>query len=93
MSGPVYEVRVTLKERPALVPMTVVKLLGENWAVGYVMPSGHHKKYNCKGNEYPVHTEAEAIERLERIAKERRWRRWWARRELNCIYLDEEAER
>ena len=30
MSGPVYEVRVTLKGRPALVPMTVVAM-GVAW--------------------------------------------------------------
>ena len=93
MSGPVYEVRVTLKGRPALVPMQVLKLLGENWAPGYIMPSGHHKKYNCKGNEYPAHTEAEAVERLNRIAKERGWRRWPEGKALNCIYLDGEDER
>jgi len=93
MSGPVYEVRVTLKGRPALVPMTVVKLLGENWAVGYVMPSGHHKKYNCKGNDWPAHTERDALEQLEEIAVLRGWNLWPVGRKRECVFLDEEDER
>ncbi|MBQ8089767.1 MAG: hypothetical protein IJ822_04370 [Pyramidobacter sp.] len=90
MNVPVYEVQVTLKGRPALAPMTVIRLLGTNWAPGYIMPSGHHKKYNCKGNEYPAHTKQDAFDRLERLAAARGWKKWPEGRPQKCIFLDEE---
>ena len=90
MSSPVYEVKVTLKGRPALVPMTVVKLLGENWAVGYVMPSGHHKHYNCRGNEDTYFLKEQAVDRLEKLAAVKGWQKWPEDRPTECIYLDEE---
>ena len=96
MNSPVYEVRVTLKGRPALVPMTVVDLGPASadsslhlFTVGYVMPSGHHKRYNVPGN-VRWYTEEQAVDQLFRLAKERGWKLWPEGRPQECIYLDKE---
>ena len=85
-SIPVYEAKVTLHGVPSLVPMTVIWSddYGGTWVVGYVMPSGHRKRYNVKDN-YMHKTEAEAVAKLETIAQTRKWRPWPADRPVECI--------
>ena len=97
MSEPVYAVRVTLKGRPALVPMKALALRPTGsgssvmvWGVGYVMPSGHHKHYNCRGNEDTYFLKEQAVDRLEKLATVKGWQKWPEDRPTECIYLDEE---
>lgn len=96
MNAAVYAAKVTLKGRPALVPMTVVDLgpsgSGSSlhvFSVGYVMPSGHHKRYNVPGNDR-WYTQMQAAQTLEKLARERGWERWPSDKPLECIYLDKE---
>ena len=85
MSSPVYEVRVTIKGQPFYAPVKAIRLLGDSWAVGYITPTGRHKKLNVKGNEVVCKSEAEAVERLKRIAKERGWQKWHEAMPQECI--------
>ena len=92
--GPVYAVKVTLKGRPALVPMQALFLAEYGaWGVGYVMPSGHRKRYNVKGNEGVLSSERQAIGRLQDLAYSRGWKLWPNGKEWKCIYLDKEEKR
>ena len=75
MNGPVYRVPVTYRGARYLAHVQALPLLGDNWAVGYVTSTGRHHKLTVKGNEQPLHSEAECIERLERLAAARGWER------------------
>lgn len=85
-SAPVYEVKVTMHGRPTLAPMTVVWSddWSKGWVVGYVMPSGHHKRYALSGN-FPKKDIETVIELLEDLAAKRKWQLWPEDRPIECI--------
>lgn len=72
MSSPVYEVRVTHKGRPYYARVQALEML-RGWAIGYVTPTGSHKKLTVKGNEHITETEQQCIDRLRQIAAYRGW--------------------
>ena len=85
--GPVYKVPVTLHGQLYLAPVRAIGLLGDYWAIGYITPTGRHKKLTCKGNENVCKSEAEAVERLNRIAEQRGWEKWPEEWPLKCILM------
>ena len=84
MDKPVYKVRVTLKGEPWFAPVKAISLLGDYWAVGYVTPTGRHRKLKIKGNALACTSEADAIVRLTKIAQDRGWEPWPENREEKC---------
>lgn len=88
MTGKVYAVRVTCRGKEMIVPMQAIELLGDLWSVGYVMPSGHHKKYNGFG--VIAHRAKEDAERdLTALAQLRGWTPWPTKTPQGCIPLEE----
>lgn len=75
MPSPVYEVTVTHKGAPFVAHVQALEMLGNKWAVGYVTPTGRHKKLTIKGNEHVLDNEAACIDRLNQIAHFRGWKK------------------
>lgn len=79
MTAPAYRVQVTYRGAPIVAKVTAMPLLGhDKWAIGYVTPTGRHRKLNVKGNEHVADTEAACIDRLRQIAAYRGWKEWTA---------------
>lgn len=74
MSGPTYLVPVFWRGQRIIARVQALKMLGEKWAVGYVTPTGRHRKLTIKGNERVLDTEAACIDRLRQIAAFRGWK-------------------
>ena len=84
--APVYEAKVTMHGSRTLVPMTVVWTndWGKGYVVGYVMPSGHCKRYNVDEN-WPCRSVEAAAGLLEELAAKRKWKPWPEDRPVECI--------
>lgn len=76
MISPVYEVLVTYRGTRYYAPVKAIQLLGDNWAIGYITPTGSRRKLTVKGNEHTLDNEAACIDRLNQIAAHRGWRKW-----------------
>ena len=75
VESPVYRVQVTHHGQPFMADVQAMKLLGENWAIGYITPTGRHKKLTVKGNEHTLKSEEACITRLKQLAAYRGWRK------------------
>lgn len=71
----VYTVRVLLKGKRTYVPMQALEVLGGLWTIGYVTPSGSHKKYKASEN-YTDKEQNKAECRLNEMAAARGWAKW-----------------
>ena len=85
MSSPVYAVHLVYRGAPIVAPVRAIQLLGNNWAVGYITPTGRRKKLAVKGNEHTLDNEAACIDRLRQIAAFRKWTPWPKDREEKCF--------
>lgn len=91
MSGPVYAVRVTLKGRSAIVPVRTLEGLGGAWLVGYVTPTGSHRKYNIGGcTACPNKSTAENA--LLEASRVRKWLEWPVSVPQKCYTPEEFAD-
>lgn len=91
MSGKVYAVRVTLKGRSAIVPVRTLEGLGGAWLVGYVTPTGSHRKYNIGGGTAYSNKSAAENALLEASMK-RGWLEWPVSVSEKCYTPEEFAE-